>query len=147
SRGDEIRARFVIMACGVLNMPKLPGIEGIDKFKGKIFHTARWDYDYTGGSYTNPVLDRLADKRVAIVGTGATAIQAVPALGKYAKHLYVIQRTPSCVDARPNPPTSPEWVKSLQPGWQPERQANFQHAALESLAPGEPDLICDFWTE
>jgi cation diffusion facilitator CzcD-associated flavoprotein CzcO len=93
------------------------------------------------------VLDKLADKRVAIVGTGATAIQAVPNLGKYAKQLYVVQRTPSCVDARPNPPTNPEWVKSLKPGWQVERQANFQHAALESLAPGEPDLVCDFWTE
>ena len=147
NRGDDIRARFVIIACGVLNMPKLPGIPGIDKFKGKIFHTARWDYDYTGGSYGNPVLDKLADKRVAIVGTGATAIQAVPYLGKYAKHLYVVQRTPSCVDARPNPPTNPEWMKTLKPGWQKERQANFHHAAMESLGPGEPDLVCDFWTE
>ena len=113
NRGDDIRARFVILACGVLNMPKLPGIPGIDEFKGKIFHTARWDYDYTGGSYENPVLDKLGDKRVAIVGTGATAIQAVPHLAKYAKHLYVVQRTPSSVDERPNPPTDPEWVKSL----------------------------------
>src|SRR3546814_6785391 len=55
---------------------------GIDQFKGKMFHTARWDYAYTGGSYRSPVLDQLADKRVAIVGTGATAIQAVPYLGK-----------------------------------------------------------------
>jgi cyclohexanone monooxygenase len=147
NRGDDIRARFVIMACGVLNMPKLPGVPGIDRFKGKMFHTARWDYSYTGGSYENPVLDKLADKQVAIVGTGATAIQAVPYLGKYAKHLYVIQRTPSCVDARPNPPTDRDWVKSLKSGWQKERQANFHHAAMESLGPGEPDLVCDFWTE
>ena len=147
NRGDDIRARFVIMACGVLNMPKLPSVPGIESFKGKLFHTARWDYDYTGGSYENPVLDKLADKRVAIIGTGATAIQAVPYLGKYAKHLYVIQRTPSCVDARPNPPTDQNWLKSLEPGWQKARQANFQKAAMESLGPGEPDLICDFWTE
>ncbi len=147
NRGDDIRARFVILACGVLNMPKLPGIAGIEKFKGKIFHSARWDYSYTGGSYRNPVLDKLADKRVAIVGTGATAIQAVPYLGKYAKQLYVVQRTPSSVDERPNPPADPEWIKSLKPGWQQERQANFQRAAMEFLKPGEPDLICDIWTE
>jgi cation diffusion facilitator CzcD-associated flavoprotein CzcO len=147
NRGDDIRARFVILACGVLNMPKLPGIAGIDTFRGKVFHTARWDYAYTGGSYDNPVLDRLADKRVAIVGTGATAIQAVPSLGKYAKHLYVLQRTPSTVDERPNPATDPGWVKALEPGWQKQRQINFHHAAMEFLRPGEPDLICDIWTE
>jgi len=147
NRGDDIRARFVILACGVLNMPKLPRIPGIDKFKGKIFHSARWDYGYTGGSYRNPVLDKLGDKRVAIVGTGATAIQAVPHLAKYAKQLYVVQRTPSSVDERPNPPTDPDWVQSLKPGWQKERQENFHHAAMEALRPGEPDLVCDIWTE
>ena len=147
NRGDEIRARFVVMACGVLNMPKLPSIPGIDKFKGKMFHSARWDYDYTGGRYGAPALDKLADKRVAIIGTGATSIQAVPHLAKYAKQLYVIQRTPSTVDERPNPQTDPAWIKSLKPGWQAERKANFQRAAMEMFAPGEPDLICDIWTE
>ena len=141
SRGDDIRARFVIVASGVLNMPKLPDVQGIDRFKGKIFHTSRWDYGYTGGAYGNPVLDKLGDKRVAIVGTGATAIQAVPPLGKYAKHLYVIQRTPSTVDSRPNPPTDPEWTKSLLPGWQKDR------GAQEVYKPGEADMICDIWTE
>jgi cation diffusion facilitator CzcD-associated flavoprotein CzcO len=147
SRGDEIRARFVIMAGGLLNMPKLPGIPGIGSFGGKMFHTARWDYDYTGGAPRNPVLDKLADKRVAIIGTGATAIQVVPYLGKYAQQLYVLQRTPSTVDERANPPTNAEWVKSLKPGWQKDRQRNFLHAAMEQLAKGEPDLICDIWTE
>ncbi|MGO9936008.1 MAG: flavin-containing monooxygenase [Steroidobacteraceae bacterium] len=146
-RGDEIRARFVIMANGLLNIPKLPGVPGIKEFKGRMFHTARWDYGYTGGSDENPVLDKLADKRVAIIGTGASACQAVPYLGRYAKQLYVIQRTPSTVDERPNPPTDPEWVKSLKPGWQKQRQANFHSAAMEFLKPGEPDLICDIWTE
>ncbi|MFM6931367.1 MAG: flavin-containing monooxygenase, partial [Novosphingobium sp.] len=139
-RGDEILARHVVMACGVLNMPKLPGINGIAKFKGKMFHTSRWEYDYTGGSCDNPELDKLTDKRVAIVGTGATAIQAVPHLAKYAKHLYVVQRTPSCVDTRPNPLTDPQWIESLEPGWQQERIANFQRHAMEMPKPGEPDL-------
>ncbi len=147
SRGDTIRARFVIMACGVMNMPKLPAIPGIHSFKGKMFHTARWEYDYTGGSYGNLVLDKLTDKRVGIIGTGATSIQAVPHLGKYAKQLYVIQRTPSSVDERPNPVTDPEWIKALPAGWQKERQANFHRAAMEFFKPGEADLICDIWTE
>ena len=146
-RGDEIRARFVIMSNGLLNIPKLPGIPGIQEFKGKMFHTARWDYDYTGGCQKNPVLDKLADKRVAIIGTGATAIQLVPFLGKYSKHFYVLQRTPSTVDERRNSPTDPEWAASLEPGWQQKRQANFHRAAMETLLPREPDMIQDIWTE
>ncbi|MBU6206688.1 MAG: NAD(P)/FAD-dependent oxidoreductase, partial [Alphaproteobacteria bacterium] len=147
NRGDDIRARFVIVAAGVLNMPKLPAVPGIDKFRGKMFHSARWDYAYTGGAYGAPVLDKLADKVVAITGTGATAIQAVPHLAKYARHLYVIQRTPSTVDERPNPPTDPDWAKSLEPGWQQARMANFHRGAQEVFQPGESDLICDIWTE
>jgi cation diffusion facilitator CzcD-associated flavoprotein CzcO len=147
NRGDTLRPRFVVVAPGVLNMPKLPSIPGIEKFKGKMFHTSRWDYGYTGGSYGNPELSGLADKRVALLGTGATSIQAVPPLGRHAKELYVIQRTPSTVDERPNPPTDPDWVKSLAPGWQKERMANFHRGAQEVFLPGEPDLICDIWTE
>ncbi|MED5547599.1 MAG: NAD(P)/FAD-dependent oxidoreductase [Pseudomonadota bacterium] len=147
NRGDRIEARFVIMANGVLNMPKLPALEGIDAFKGKLFHTARWDYGYTGGEPGRPELDRLADKTVAIVGTGATAIQAVPILAQYAKKLYVIQRTPATVDARPNPPTDRTWFESQPPGWQAARQANFQRGAMESFGPGDEDLVSDFWTE
>ena len=146
-RGDDLRARFVVMASGPLNRPKLPAIPGMGDFKGRIFHTARWDYDYTGGDNKNPVLDRLADKRVAILGTGATSIQAVPHLGRYAQQLYVVQRTPTSVDERRNPPTDPEWAKSLKPGWQQARQANFHRGAIDGFQPGEPDLICDFWTE
>ncbi len=147
NRGDDIKARFVIMAGGTLSTPKLPGIKGIDRFKGKMFHTSRWDHDYTGGTWRNPVLDKLKGKRVAIIGTGATACQAVPYLAQYAKELYVIQRTPSSIDVRVNPPTDPEWVKSLKPGWQRERQYNFLHAANEILQRDEPDLVCDIWTE
>lgn len=147
NRGDDIRARFVVMAGGVMNMPKLPGIPGIHDFKGKMFHTSRWEHDYTGGSWKEPKLDKLADKRVAIVGTGATAVQAIPTLGKYAKQLYVLQRTPSNIDERENPPTDPAWTASLQPGWQQERMANFHRGAQMVFNPGEPDLVCDIWTE
>lgn len=147
NRGDDIRARFVVMAGGVMNMPKLPGIPGIHDFKGKMFHTSRWEHDYTGGSWEAPVLDKLADKRVAIVGTGATACQAIPFLANYAQQLYVLQRTPSNVDERPNPPTDPDWAASLKPGWQQERMENFHRGAQMVFNPGEPDLVCDIWTE
>ena len=146
-RGDDIRARHVIMANGLLNIPKLPGIPGISAFKGKMFHTSRWDYDYTGGNNRDPQLDKLSDKRVAIIGTGATAVQAVPYLGKYAKQLFVLQRTPSTVDERNNPTTDQEWVKTLKPGWQKERKKNFHRSAMEGIPAPEPDLICDIWTE
>jgi len=147
NRGDDIRARFVVMCGGPLNKPKLPGIPGIREFRGKLFHTARWDYDYTGGEWRSPLLDKLGDKRVAILGTGATAIQAIPYLARHARQLYVIQRTPSTVDERPNPSTDAAWMKSLQPGWQAARQRNFHDAAVMGLKPGQSDIICDIWTE
>lgn len=146
NRGDDIRARFVVMASGPFHRPKLPGIAGIKDFAGHSFHTARWDYSYTGGDSTGG-LDKLADKRVALVGTGATGVQVVPFLGRYAQHLYVFQRTPSTVDARGNTATDPAWVRTLRPGWQKERQRNFHSWTMEGMAPGQPDLVCDFWTE
>ena len=143
-RGDAIKARFVVMASGPLHKLKLPGIEGIDTFAGHVFHTSRWDYDYTGGS-PNDDLTGLADKRVALIGTGATAIQCVSHLGKASKHLYVFQRTPSSVDFRGNRPTDSEWAGSLEPGWHKERMENFNN--LVSGIPQEVDLVDDCWTD
>lgn len=144
NRGDAIKARFVVQTNGILDRPKLPGILGINRFKGHTFHTSRWDYAYTGGD-TNGGLDKLADKRIALIGTGATAIQTVPHLGRDAKQLYVFQRTPSSVDERGNGPTDPEWAKSLTPGWQKRRRRNF--VALTSGLPQDEDLVGDGWTE
>lgn len=146
NRGDDIRARFVVLASGPFHRPKLPGIPGIQDFQGHAFHSSRWDYDYTGGD-AGGNLHQLADKKVAVIGTGATAIQIVPFLARDAGHLYVFQRTPSTVDERNNAPTDPDWVKTLQPGWQKERQRNFHAWTFEGMAPGQPDLVCDFWTE
>jgi cyclohexanone monooxygenase len=147
NRGDDIRARFVVMTNGSYNRPKLPGIPGITNFKGHSFHSARWDYEYTGGDASGG-LDKLADKRVALVGTGATGVQLVPYLASYAEHLYVFQRTPSSVDVRGNEPTDPQWAKSLQPGWQKERQRNFHRwSPFEGVVFDQTDLVCDFWTE
>ena len=143
-RGDSMRARFVVMSNGPLNRPKLPGIPGIESYQGHTFHTSRWDYGYTGGD-TNGNLHKLADKRVAVIGTGATAVQCVPHLGRHAKHLYVFQRTPSSIDVRGNRPTDPEWVKTLQPGWQKHRMENFN--GLVSGLPADVDLVSDGWTD
>ncbi|HWA59764.1 MAG TPA: NAD(P)/FAD-dependent oxidoreductase, partial [Caulobacteraceae bacterium] len=140
----ELHARFVVMSNGPLNRPKLPGIPGIDRFKGHSFHTSRWDYDYTGGDSSGN-LTKLADKRVAIIGTGATAIQCVPHLGRHAKHLYVFQRTPSSVDLRGNKPTDPAWAAGLKPGWQKARMDNFNTLVSGGFA--EEDLVSDGWTD
>jgi cyclohexanone monooxygenase len=144
NRGDDIRARFVIMALGPASRAKLPGIPGIEEFEGHSFHTNRWDYDYTGGDTTGG-LTGLGDKRVAIIGTGATAIQCVPFVGKHAQHLYVFQRTPSSVDLRGNTPTDYAWAESLQPGWQRARRHNF--ADIIEGRPFEEDLVSDGWTD
>ena len=98
-RGDRFEARFVVTATGPLHRPKLPGVEGIGEFAGQAFHTSRWDYGYTGGDPEGG-LDRLATTRVAVIGTGATAVQIVPHLAEAAEHLFVFQRTPSPVDVR-----------------------------------------------
>ena len=143
-RGDHFKARFLVMCSGPLNRPKLPGIPGIETFKGHTFHTSRWDYDYTGGDGSGG-LTGLKDKRVGIIGTGATAVQCVPHLGAGAKELFVFQRTPSSVDVRNDRPTDPEWAKSLKPGWQRERVANF--TAVISGAEFEVDLVNDGWTD
>ena len=147
NRGDDLRPRFIVLSHSPANTPKLPAIPGLDGFRGKIFHSSRWDYEYTGGSQKQPELTRLADKRVAVLGTGASAVQIVPYLADHAQQVFVIQRTPSSVDARDNRDTDPEWVKSLKPGWHQDLLVNFQHALWNGLDRDEPDLICDIWTE
>ena len=144
NRADNIQSQFVISATGLASAPRLPGIPGIKFFEGHSFHTSRWDYEYTGGD-SDGNLNKLGDRTVAIIGTGATAIQCVPHVGAAARHLYVFQRTPSSVDARGNKPTDPDWAASLQPGWQKERQANFN-----DVVTGQPfsvDLVNDGWTD
>ena len=142
-RGDRFHARFVVTATGPLHRPKLPGVEGIDTFEGHSFHTSRWDYAYTGGG-PDGGLDQLADLRVAVIGTGATAVQVIPHLAEAAGHLHVFQRTPSSIDVRGNRPTDAAWVEGLEPGWQKARVRNFN--ALVSGVPQEVDLVDDGWT-
>ena len=145
NRGDEIAARHVVLANGgLLHRPKLPGIPGLESFEGKAFHTSRWDYAYTGGDPSGG-LTGLHDKRVALIGTGATALQVVPHLGADAKELFVFQRTPTAVDIRNNQPTDREWFAGLEPGWQRRRMINFD-GLLAGIPQGE-DLVGDQWTQ
>lgn len=143
-RDDLIRARFVVLANGPLSMPRLPAVPGISAMTCRSFHTSRWDYDYTGGD-ADRRMDKLADKVVGVVGTGATAIQCIPPLGACAKQLYVFQRTPSTVAVRANAPVDREEVLSWAPGWQWRRIENFT-AVLNGL-PVESDMVSDGWTD
>jgi cyclohexanone monooxygenase len=146
SRGDRLSARFVVIAGGVLHKAKLPGIPGIGDFQGHVFHTSRWDYAYTGGSPSEP-MDKLGAKRVAIIGTGATAVQVVPHLAEAAEHLYVFQRTPSAVGPRGQRATDPAWFEQLasRPGWHAERGRNF----IAMITGKNPpiDMVDDGWTK
>ena len=144
-RGDELRARFVVTGTGPLHRPKLPGIEGIESYEGHTFHTSRWDYGYTGGSPEGALMENLRDKRVGIIGTGATSVQCIPHLAKTAKDLFVFQRTPSSIDIRNNRPLGPEMAESLQPGWQREWLMNF--VTLQTGQFAEVDLVEDGWTD
>ena len=115
-RGDAMRARFVILANGILTTPKLARIKGMESFEGESFHTSRWNYDID-----------LENKRVGIIGTGATAVQVIPEIAKVVKELYVFQRTPSTIDVRDQRETTQEereaWAH--EPGWARARRARF----------------------
>ena len=115
-RGDSMRARHVVLANGILTTPQLADIPGIDSFEGQSFHTSRWNYDVD-----------LEGKRVGIIGTGATSVQAVPELAKVVGELHVFQRTPSTIDVRDQRETTDEererW--SNEPGWAVARRDRF----------------------
>jgi cation diffusion facilitator CzcD-associated flavoprotein CzcO len=145
-RGDSMRAQFVVVAGGFLQLPKLPGIPGLSEFEGRVFHSSRWDYTYTGGypGRDGGGLPNLRDKAVGVVGTGATGLQLVTPLANAARRLYVFQRTPTAVLPRNNKPTDPEWVKALKPGWQAERLEFFHRRGSGIL--DEDDLVQDEWT-
>ena len=145
NRGDEMRAKFIAMGTGPLHRPKLPGIAGIDTFGGHTFHTSRWDYEYTGGNPAGAPLDGLADKRVGIIGTGATSVQCIPHLARAAKELFVFQRTPSSIDVRNNHSIDPEWFDTLEPGWQQRWLVNF--TTLQTGGFVDEDLVKDGWTD
>jgi len=142
-RGDDLTCRYYVLAVGILNLMKLPAIAGMEDFGGCSFHSARWDYGYTGGAPGRP-LTALGDKVVGLIGTGATGIQCLPPLAAAAKHVYVFQRTPSAVGVRANRDTEPDFARRLAPGWQQARMDNFQAVMLGKSV--DEDLTDDGWT-
>jgi cyclohexanone monooxygenase len=145
-RGDRFTAQFIGLGTGPLHVPKLPGIDGIESFAGHSFHTSRWDYGYTGGDPSGAPMTKLADKRVGIIGTGATSVQCVPHLARDCQELYVFQRTPSSVDVRANAPIDPDWFASIAtPGWQQRWLENF--TANQAGGQASEDLVKDGWTD
>ncbi|KAL4888874.1 hypothetical protein BDV59DRAFT_205726 [Aspergillus ambiguus] len=146
----ELTADIVMLASGTFAGPKMPDFPNISQFRNPIFHTSRWDYACTGGSPENPQLVNLRDKRVGVIGTGATAIQAVPQLSRWAKELVVFQRTPSSVDQRDNRPTDPSWwsneIQSQKPGWQRRRMENFNAFTCNDPTVPNTNMVGDGWT-
>ena len=147
----NITTNFVILASGTFTYPKLPNLPGLDSFKGKMIHTARWNYDITGGkpALQGSELTGLAGKKVALVGTGATAIQVVPNVAKHAGEFYIFQRTPSAVDRRDNGETDPdEWKRNIakEEGWQEKRAENFQAFTENDINAPKQDVVDDGWT-
>ena len=141
-QGDVFRAKFVAMSSGPMSRPQLPGIPGIENFKGESFHTSRWVFNYTGG-HSRGGMHKLHDKTVAVIGTGATGVQCIPYLANDAAKLYVIQRTPSYCGPRGNYPTDPQWARTLTPGWARRREVDF----CKLLSGQEPDHeVLDSWT-
>jgi cyclohexanone monooxygenase len=143
-RGDRLAARYAVLALGTLTEPRLPDVPGLTRFRGPVFHTSRWDYSVTGGD-ADGNLTGLRDKRVAVVGTAASAVQCVPPLARWAEHLYVVQRTPCTIMPRDNRPTDPAWGRALEPGWQRRRMENF--SSIVEGAGAEVDLVEDGWTQ
>src|SRR3984893_3053380 len=106
-RGDEVSARFCIMATGCLSAPQAPPFAGLDRFEGKWYQTSNWPHegvDFSG-------------QRVAVIGTGSSAIQSIPLIAQQAGHLFVFQRTPNFSIPAHNGP--------LHPGYEREVKSNY----------------------
>jgi cation diffusion facilitator CzcD-associated flavoprotein CzcO len=145
----ELHVKYVLLAGGQATRPKIPVVEGFETFKGHIFHTSRWNYEYTGGTdgEVKPELTKLKDKKVGIIGTGATAVQAIPELAKYAKQLFVVQRTPSSIDVRNQRETDPEEWKNItdKKGWWWDRNVNFAEFLHQKQPQPAVNMVSDRW--
>ncbi|KAF3003930.1 hypothetical protein E8E14_002130 [Neopestalotiopsis sp. 37M] len=152
--GDEaeivtVRSRFMLLTTGLMLIPQVPQIKGVESFAGECFHAARWEYSVTGGTDEDPSMTKLKDKTVGIIGTGASAIQIVPELAKWSRQVHVFQRTPSSVDYRGNRDTDEEWFVqevARKDGWWEDRCQNFI-AFLNNADPKpEVNFVQDGWT-
>lgn len=117
--GDQVRAKYCVMATGCLSVPKMPEYKGVDTFRGRWYHTGQWpkeEVDFTG-------------QRVGVVGTGSSGIQATPIIAQQAAHLFVFQRTPNFSIPAHNAALSPrvarDWEANRTVYWQQARNSAF----------------------
>jgi cation diffusion facilitator CzcD-associated flavoprotein CzcO len=130
--GERVTARFCIMATGFVSAPNKPDFKGLETFKGKQYHTAKWPHegvDFSG-------------QRVGVIGTGSSAVQSIPFIAKEAAHLTVFQRTPGYIVPLRNCPMPPEYMKSVKENYgkwrRIERTAFGGYVAL-NFEPGAPN--------
>ncbi|WQF79216.1 Putative FAD/NAD(P)-binding domain superfamily [Colletotrichum destructivum] len=146
-----VKCQFLITAGGVHPSPQIPRLNGLNVFRSvpgkQVIHTARWDWELSGGSQAEPDMVHFKDKTVGIIGTGATAVQVVPHMAKWAKQVYVFQRTPAYVGEHSQRETTEEYWQTVagKPGWQRERQANLDAAVMKVA--DTPDLVQDGWSQ
>jgi len=117
SRGDEVSARFCIMATGCLSSAQVPSYPGLDRFRGKWYHTGHWPHEGVD----------FAGQRVGVIGTGSSAIQSIPIIARQAAHLHVFQRTPNYSVPARNAPLDPEYERAIKSNY-----AAFRRQARES---------------
>ncbi|KAM0229646.1 hypothetical protein ACHAPO_009910 [Fusarium lateritium] len=146
-----VRTQFLFLAGGIQTSPHAPKLNGLGVFQSVpdkvLMHTGRWDWSKSGGSQDNPNMVKLQGKRVGIVGTGATAVQAAPHIAKWAKEVYIFQRAPSYVGPQQQKETTvADWAQVAdKPGWQYERMASLD--AIFTAQQGAEDKIQDGWTK
>jgi cation diffusion facilitator CzcD-associated flavoprotein CzcO len=129
--GDTVVARSLVMAIGQLSVPQLPDIEGIEAFSGEIVHTGAWPRDGVD----------LAGKRVGVVGTGSSGVQAIPQIAKMAGHTYVFQRTAHYAIPARNRPLDPDYVADLKSRFEEYREAARQHPGGTHRTIGEESAL------
>ena len=145
-RGDQVSAQFCVMAVGCLSAANLPDFEGLDKFEGSIYHTGEWPHDEVDFS----------GLRVGVIGTGSSAIQAIPVIAEQASSLTVFQRTPNYSVPAHNQDLDPDYVKSVKSSY-PDLRAKararptgffFEYdtsPALEATAESREQQYEEFW--
>jgi cation diffusion facilitator CzcD-associated flavoprotein CzcO len=117
-QGDHVSARYCITAVGCLSTPNTPPFKGLDAFAGQIYHTSRWPHDGVD----------LTGKRVGVIGTGSTGIQAIPQIAKQADHVTVFQRTPNYSIPARNRPLTTEEKASIKANYRQLRQTDRESA-------------------
>ena len=129
--GQRFEAKFCIMATGCLSTANLPDIPGVQEFAGPVYHTGQWPHD--GVDFTG--------QRVAVIGTGSSAIQSIPIIARQASELHVFQRTPNYSIPAHNRPLDPQEVGAFRAQWRELRAANKEMPFGFGARYGKPERL------